>query len=145
VANARSLPSLIVHSFCLYKSGRRHQHSNRRYVEMVCSLPSLTLSFFLVLQTLCAPTWSNPVNPKLKPHVVEDIALGPRQAIDTRQSTNPPFRVTGVRDGGPPQPRLEIRQLQQEPDQWNLYLLALDRMQKADQSNELSYYQIAGQ
>ncbi|KXL44734.1 hypothetical protein M433DRAFT_166430 [Acidomyces richmondensis BFW] len=42
------------------------------------------------------------------------------------------------------QPRLEIRELQQNEDQWNLYLLGLARFQAVNESKELSYYRIAG-
>lgn len=58
------------------------------------------------------------------------------------------FSVTGVQSGrnsdGSLPIRKEIRQLQQDADQWNLYLLGLERFQGVDQSQLLSYYQIAG-
>ena len=42
--------------------------------------------------------------------------------------------------------RLELRDLEQsQPDQWNLYLLALDAFQKLDGTSDLSYYGIAGE
>lgn len=41
-------------------------------------------------------------------------------------------------------PRLEIRELEKNADQWNIYLLGLRRFQNADQRDKLSYYQIAG-
>src|ERR1700760_964394 len=41
--------------------------------------------------------------------------------------------------------RREIRDLQANyPDQWNLFLLGMDALQKVDEKNPLSYYQIAG-
>lgn len=41
--------------------------------------------------------------------------------------------------------RIEIRDLQaNNPDQWNLYLLALDAFKKTDERSDLSYYGIAG-
>ncbi|KAI1365709.1 hypothetical protein F5Y08DRAFT_327887 [Xylaria arbuscula] len=43
-----------------------------------------------------------------------------------------------------PQPRLEIRDLQKNHDQWNLYLLALSWMQYTAQDSPFSWYQIAG-
>ncbi|KAI3343114.1 hypothetical protein F4824DRAFT_485829 [Ustulina deusta] len=43
-----------------------------------------------------------------------------------------------------PQPRLEIRDLQKNHDQWNLYLLALSWMQYTSQDSPFSWYQIAG-
>ncbi|KAL1595142.1 hypothetical protein SLS60_009830 [Paraconiothyrium brasiliense] len=42
-------------------------------------------------------------------------------------------------------PRLEIRDLEKNnPDQWNVFLLGLQRFQSIDQSDKLSYFQIAG-
>ncbi|KAI9708383.1 MAG: hypothetical protein M1820_004087 [Bogoriella megaspora] len=74
------------------------------------------------------------------PHVAENIA---EPMLKTRQqpSTIP---ITGASSGNGVQPRLEIRQLQQNADQWNLYMLGLQRMQQANQSDPLSWYQIAG-
>lgn len=40
--------------------------------------------------------------------------------------------------------RLELRNLQQNADQWNLYLLGLDAFKKTDETSDLSYYGICG-
>ncbi|KAI0864119.1 Di-copper centre-containing protein [Xylaria cubensis] len=45
---------------------------------------------------------------------------------------------------GQPQPRLEIRDLEKDKDQWNLYILALSWMQYTPQDSPFSWYQIAG-
>lgn len=60
-------------------------------------------------------------------------------AATTRAST---YAITGTQGGV--QPRLEIRQLQQNADQFNIYLLGLKKMQATDIKNLTSYYQIAG-
>ena len=56
------------------------------------------------------------------------------------------FSVLGIAGLGnnTPHPRLEIRELEKNKDQWNVYLLGLRRFQSAPQSDKLSYYQIAG-
>lgn len=41
-------------------------------------------------------------------------------------------------------PRLEIRQLAQNADQWNLYLLGMERFMAKDKNDRLSYYQVSG-
>lgn len=82
----------------------------------------------LVLSTLASP---------LLRHELGD---GPSQL---RRRQNPTVAVTGITDFGV-QPRLEIRQLEQNTDQWNIFLLGLARFQQTDQSNLTSYYQIAG-
>ncbi|OCL02739.1 Di-copper centre-containing protein [Glonium stellatum] len=53
------------------------------------------------------------------------------------------FSITGVKVGGV-QARLEIRELEQQPEMWNLFLLGLDRYKAMDQNDKLSYFQIAG-
>ena len=64
------------------------------------------------------------------------------EGLESRQ-TGQYYAITGVKVGGV-QPRLEIRDLQKQPEQWNLFLLALARFQAADQNNRESFYQIAG-
>ena len=61
-------------------------------------------------------------------------------------NSSSPFIITGIpaNGSGPAPQRLEIRQLQENPLQWNLYLLAMAEYQKMDQSDLTSYYQIAG-
>jgi len=51
--------------------------------------------------------------------------------------------VTGIIGQGV-YPRLEIRELEQNADQWNIYLLGLVRFHQMNQTEKLSYYQIAG-
>jgi hypothetical protein len=66
--------------------------------------------------------------------------------LEARQSGT--FAITGIQnstgDGSVPF-RQEIRQLQANADQWNLYLLALDRLQTVPgQGDLLSHYSISG-
>jgi hypothetical protein len=60
-----------------------------------------------------------------------------------RRQNAAPIAVTGLA-GQSIQPRLELRELQQNPDMWNMYLLGLTRMQQVDQSDFLSHFQLAG-
>ncbi|KAF2478091.1 Di-copper centre-containing protein [Lindgomyces ingoldianus] len=66
--------------------------------------------------------------------------------LQERQSGNSFFSVLGIGGlgDGSTHPRLEIRELEQNADQWNVYLLGLRRFQNMSQSDKLSYYQIAG-
>lgn len=41
-------------------------------------------------------------------------------------------------------PRLEIRELQRNPDLFNVYLLGLQRWQNTSQEEKFSYFQVAG-
>ncbi|KAF2869068.1 hypothetical protein BDV95DRAFT_499227 [Massariosphaeria phaeospora] len=63
------------------------------------------------------------------------------QHLQERQSGF--LEITGIRSGGV-QPRLEIRELKKNADQWNLYLLGMEKFQGKPHSDRLSYYQVAG-
>jgi tyrosinase len=51
--------------------------------------------------------------------------------------------ITGAGGNGS-YPRLEIRDLQQNADQWNLYLLAMESFKAKPRNDPMSFYQIAG-
>ena len=53
------------------------------------------------------------------------------------------FVIRGVTGTGV-QPRLEIRNLEKQTEQWNLFILAMDRFQNMNQNDKLSFYKIAG-
>ncbi|KAF3005084.1 hypothetical protein E8E13_009759 [Curvularia kusanoi] len=59
-------------------------------------------------------------------------------------STNANSDGTCNSDGRVSAPRLEIRQLKQNADQWNLYLLGMERFMAKDKNDVLSYYQVVG-
>lgn len=86
-----------------------------------------------VLLTSCSPLLS---------HQVEELAAPEAPTLQRRQSSL--TLVTGITAFGV-QPRLEIRELQQNADQWNIYLLGLVRWQAVNETEKLSYYQIAGE
>ena len=79
-------------------------------------------------------------SPLLK-HEVEAVATA--QNLDLKRQQNPTIAITGINAFGV-QPRLEIRQLEANTDQWNIFLFGLRRFQHTDQSDMTSYYQIAG-
>lgn len=83
-----------------------------------------------------------------KAHFRRQLAhLQPRQAApDAPHSEQPFYPIKGIHvtnNETLPQ-RLEIRQLQKDPAQWDLYLLALRKLQVIDQKERTSYYQLAG-
>lgn len=53
------------------------------------------------------------------------------------------IQIRGAADGRQ-YPRLEIRDLQRNRDQWNLYLLAMERFKAKPRNDRMSYYQICG-
>ncbi|KAF2709225.1 Di-copper centre-containing protein [Pleomassaria siparia CBS 279.74] len=53
------------------------------------------------------------------------------------------FSVVGVQGTGV-QPRLELRELQKDTETWNLFIQAFARFQAMNQTDKLSYFQIAG-
>jgi len=68
-----------------------------------------------------------------------------RSSIIKRQSPSP-YVVTGIPTvkGGTTPLRLEVRQLEQDPTTWTLYILGLDMLQYTNQTQMLSWYQITG-
>lgn len=93
-----------------------------------------------LLLELCVTVIGAPL--PLRKHEVEDASLL-MSNLQRRQGQEPTVAIMGIQTYGV-QPRLEIRQLEARPDQWNIFLLGLRRFQQTDQSNLTSYYQIAG-
>ncbi|KAF2195260.1 hypothetical protein K469DRAFT_757440 [Zopfia rhizophila CBS 207.26] len=101
------------------------------------SLLSLLISTSLFLLVDGIPASSN----QQRCHILEEI-----QTIKARQDGRPAFSVLDVDGlgGTTVHQRLEIRQLEQNPDHWNVYLLRLLRFQSMSQADKLLYYQTAG-
>lgn len=103
-------------------------------------LPLLALVTFLHLASAAA------VTPLLK-HQIEELSSRSddiEQLLNRRQTNSSGYTVvTGIQGTGT-QPRLEIRQLEKNADQWNIYLLGMARFMRSNQSEKLSYYQVAG-
>ncbi|KAH7390588.1 hypothetical protein BKA66DRAFT_580691 [Pyrenochaeta sp. MPI-SDFR-AT-0127] len=100
------------------------------------------LPLLLSINFLYSPVCSKAVLHNHRGHVGSDNAIPiRRQAI-----TSPVHAVLGVRGLGvdTTHPRLEIRELEHNKDQLNLYLLGLQRFQSTNQEDKLSYYQVAG-
>jgi tyrosinase len=70
-----------------------------------------------------------------------------RNTLLKRQSSSF-YAVTGIHAGSGPDGsvplRQEIRQLEKDNFTWTLYILGLDMLQYTDQTQMLSWYQIAG-
>lgn len=62
-----------------------------------------------------------------------------------KRQTSAPWVLTSLADPDSDLPlRQEIRDLENDTDQWTLYLLGLSMMQFTNQSDPLSWYQITG-
>jgi hypothetical protein len=72
------------------------------------------------------------------------------QTLEKRQFFNASGRIittgpsSGIGADGSLPVRKEVRELARDVRAWSLYLLAMERMMVADQSDPLSWYQIAG-
>jgi hypothetical protein len=86
-----------------------------------------------------------PSNPNQKPSSYNYSV--DRSTILKRQSSNF-YAINGIRSGSGPNGslplRLEIRELEQDSTTWTLYILGLDMLQYTNQTEMLSWYQIAG-
>lgn len=99
-----------------------------------------SFSRFLIATFLFSTSWAKPL--ERKPHIIEELDRRVVENVVDKNQTAP-FAVSGVSGGGV-QPRLEIRQLMQHTDQFNLYVLAMQAMQQDNQDDFLSYFSIAG-
>jgi tyrosinase len=89
-------------------------------------------------------------NDEIKAHI-DDVAshlakrdIGPYVAISGVCSTGTNWWGDCDSNGRQSYPRLEIRTLQQNADQWNLYLLGMERFMAKSKDDKLGYYQVAG-
>lgn len=93
----------------------------------------------LVVSLLCSSTQSKIVRAHRRKNAVTNLHNHTRRQDDI-------YPVLGVRGQGlnNTAPRLEIRELQRNPDLFNLYLLGLQRWQNSSQEDKFSYFQVAG-
>lgn len=89
---------------------------------------SLHSALFVLITVIVSIAYGVPVQDQLDSH------------FDKRASY---LAITGLQSSGT-YPRLEIRQLQKNTAQWNLYLLALNRFKGMSQADKSSYYQVSG-
>jgi tyrosinase len=85
---------------------------------------------------------SSYIRTKHKRHLVDEIMI-----VHREEANAAPFvSVLGIRGLGSDtiHPRLEIRELERRPDEFNVFLLGLRRFQRVSQDNKLSYFQVAG-
>lgn len=75
-------------------------------------------------------------------HTAQDL-LGTRDVPGNNESQN--ALVQAISYNGSIPLRLELRDLQNKHEQWNLYILALSWIQWLDQNDPNSWYSIAGQ
>ncbi|KAF1963307.1 Di-copper centre-containing protein [Byssothecium circinans] len=106
-------------------------------------MASITFSklpfFFLFLTSLFSTSiTSSPILPHKKRNLLNDF---PRQEGGV-------FSVLGIAglndQNNTVHPRLELRELEKDTLQWNIFLLGLQRFQNVSQDDKLSYFQIAG-
>jgi hypothetical protein len=106
---------------------------------------TINMSFLLLLLFSCIQLFG--LVPAL-PFSSYDYGSIDRSTILKRQLPPSPYVVTGVHTGagshGSLPLRLEIREMEQDPTTWTLYILGLDMLQYTNQTEMLSWYQITG-
>ncbi|KAH7091062.1 hypothetical protein FB567DRAFT_588966 [Paraphoma chrysanthemicola] len=98
---------------------------------------------FWVLATLsCHLASSNKFNSRYKHHMLAEFVTSSQE----KASRIPQPAVLGIKrfEGDNAVPRIEIRELERRPDQFNVFLLGLQRFQNISQDDQLSYFSIAG-
>lgn len=76
----------------------------------------------------------------LQQHEVEDLGSANNPPLRQRQSSGT-YAITGIQNGGI-HPRLNIRDMMNNTDMFNLYLLGLRRFMDTPESDPLSYHSI---
>ena len=77
--------------------------------------------------------------PPLHQHQVDELRELRKGAnlLGRRQNSNTNFTIVqGVQDTSP-QPRLEMRELEKNADQWNIFMLGLNRWMKTSESEKV--------
>lgn len=103
------------------------------------------LQWLLLLGLLCSPTQSKTIRAHRRRHAVVNLHhIHPH--IRRQDLSTGIYPVLGLPGLGinTTAPRLEIRELQRNPDLFNLYLLGLQRWQSIGQDDKFSYFQVAG-
>ena len=97
----------------------------------------------LFLVSLAATVAVQPA-PALHRHQVDELRELRKSAnlLDRRQSSNSSYTVVqGILDTSP-QPRLEIRELEKNVDQWNIFMLGLNRWMKTNESEKVGFREL---
>jgi tyrosinase len=101
----------------------------------------LLFAIFFLFQVAVASQHHAHSHPAHRSSEAMDAHLQETRAILQERADN--IAIRGAGDNGQ-YPRLEIRELQKKTDQWNLYLLALQRFQGKGKDDRMSWFQIAG-
>lgn len=119
--------------------------STHRFNALLRGQPTLvssTMRFFAATKCLiiisCVATLTT--GSPLQQHEVEDLGSADKSPLRQRQ-TSGTYAITGIQSGGI-HPRLNIRDMMNNTDMFNLYLLGLRRFMDTPESDPLSYHSI---
>jgi len=101
----------------------------------------MLFTIFVLLQAVVA-SQHHAHHPVHRSPAAMEAHLQETRAILEERANN--IAIRGAADNAQ-HPRLEIRELQKKADQWNLYLLAMERFKAKPKNDRMSWYQIAGQ
>ncbi|KAJ4300750.1 hypothetical protein N0V90_002838 [Kalmusia sp. IMI 367209] len=104
------------------------------------SFMSMLLTVFVLLQVTVAFSHNAHMHPAHRSPKAMEQHLQDTRALLTERAGR--VNVKGAPDGQ--YPRKDIRELKKNADQWNLFLLAMERFQNKPKNDPMSYYQIAG-
>jgi hypothetical protein len=101
------------------------------------------LLVLLTLSSWCLFTHASVTGKKHRHPLVEEVTFAHRRQVNGTSF----IAVTGIgylADDVAIRPRLEIRELERRPDEFNVFLLGLRRWMEVSQDQKESYFQIAG-
>jgi tyrosinase len=100
----------------------------------------MLFAVFVLLQAVVASQHHAHNHPAHRSVETMDAHLKETRAMLQERANN--IAIQGAGNGQ--YPRLEIRELQKNADQWNMYLLALEKFQSKSKDDRMSWFQIAG-
>jgi hypothetical protein len=133
----------IVRLQSLASSQSLHNRFNKLVHAMIL-LPVTTRSMqwtFVAASFVLSVALTTPSRPAQYAHKVAEIPQYEPAGLPRR--VTPSFKIRGIQDGAV-RVRQEIQEFVSDPDMLNVFLLGLEHMQGINQSDFLSYYQIAG-
>jgi tyrosinase len=103
----------------------------------------MLFALLVLIQAVVAVHAAHGSPESLRAHYEETKRELEKRQVNIGWLTGRYLRIEGVNPGSPAE-RLEIRDLRNNADQWNLYLLGMERFMRKGRNDKVGYYQIAG-
>jgi tyrosinase len=103
----------------------------------------MLFALVVLIQAVVAAHAAHGSPESLRAHYEETKREIEKRQVNIGWLTGRHLQIQGVNPGSPAE-RMEIRELRNNADQWNLYLLGMERFMRKSRDDKVGYYQIAG-